>query len=116
MNKRRMIIALTGVALAALGVWRLAGSGLDVTLLDSGLARSYLLHIGVGVFFGWGFVTAALNKISWRAPLRIAATVSPILFLAVIHQTKTVINDGPAAMAMGLTLAVCGVMLSEREG
>ncbi|MBI4829776.1 MAG: hypothetical protein HY804_13410 [Nitrospinae bacterium] len=116
MNKRRMVIALTGAALAALGAWRLAGSGIDVTSLDAGLARSYLLHIGAGAFFGWGFVTAALDKISWRAPLRIAATVSPILFLAVIHQTKTAINDGPAAIAMGLAVAVCGVMLSEREG
>ena len=114
MGNKRIGVAITGAGLAALGAWRLTGSGVELISLDAGLARSYLLHIASGAFFGWGCTAAAFDTDSWRSPLRILGVVSPILFLAVIHQTKTVINDGPAAVAMGFALIAGGLLARAR--
>lgn len=70
----------------------------------------YLLHIGAGIFLGITLHVAATALItrrngSWRAVyLAVAGVVTPFLFIMLIHQTRTALNDGPGTVSLGLGL------------
>ena len=70
----------------------------------------YLLHIGSGIFLGITLQVAAAVLIagrtgSWRALyLAVAGLVTPFLFIVLIHQTRTALNDGPGMVSLGFGL------------
>ena len=70
----------------------------------------YLLHIGVGIFLGITLqvataVLAVGRTGSWRALyLAVAGLVTPFLFIVLIHQTRTALNDGPGTVSLGFGL------------
>ena len=114
-----MLAALT---IGAVGVVRIHGSGLTFVGMDHDQVREYIFHIAAGMFFGWSFhagVGALADRTKRRAAfgLAVAASVSPLLFLVLAHQTRATINDGPATLglAAGLALAVVAGAFREKK-
>lgn len=72
--------------------------------------NEYLLHIGAGIFLGITLQVATTVLIvgrtgSWRALyLAVAGIATPFLFIVLIHQTRTALNDGPGAVSLGFGL------------
>lgn len=70
----------------------------------------YLLHIGAGIFLGITLQVATAVMIvgrtgSWRTLyLAVAGLVTPFLFIVLIHQTRTALNDGPGTVSLGFGL------------
>jgi len=112
MSKKLVFDLSLIVVVASVGLMRVNGIDAPFTGMGAHQIRVYLLHTCVGLFFGWALYSgtagafAMADRKSDKA-LTIAAIVSPVLFLVVIHQTRNVINDGPGALGVA-----CGYLLA----
>lgn len=76
----------------------------------------YLLHIGAGIFMGITLHVAMAVLIARRAGswltvyLAVAGLATPFLFIVLIHQTRTVLNDGPGTVALGFGLLTASLV------
>jgi hypothetical protein len=112
MKKSVELLISTGVFLVLLfvGASRMWGKFGPSQFADH--RNEYLLHIGAGIFMGITLQVATSVLIarrfgSWRAMyLAIAGAGAPFLFIALIHQTRTAINDGPGTVSLGVGLIV----------
>lgn len=116
MKKTAELFVSTGGFLAALFVgvsrmWGRFGPSEFASHRDE-----YLLHIGAGMFMGITLHVAMTVLIARRAGswlsvyLAVAGLVTPFLFIILIHQTRTALNDGPGTVSLGFGLLVAALV------
>lgn len=115
MKKAIMFHVIVTVGAAAVGASRLAAAGVEFGALENSQIKEYLLSAAAGLFFGW----VLYSGVSWvlegprnarERKAAVIAIVSPLLFIILAHQTRGVINDGPATLALAAGYAISAIL------
>jgi len=119
-GEERIAALAVAVTLIGVGLFRLAGADLDFSVMDKDQVREYFFHAAAGLYFGWSLligIGGVLNRPAGeRAELPfILATMSPVIVLALAHQTRDTIDDGPITLCMGVGFLLA-YMASGRNG
>lgn len=114
MKKAILLHVMVPVGAAAVGALRLSAADLDFGALENSQIKEYLLSVSAGLFFGW----ALYSGVSWvfegrrnagERKAAVIAVAAPLLFLVLAHQTRGVINDGPATLALAAGYAISAI-------